>query len=267
MRHIIDMTGGRGIYSSIFHIQCPQVIEIQRSKWVSKPRKNALAQTRLPKLGSPMSKDISSIDSRSPIKEPEPPETEKKERALWFAMRATYRREAAACKWLDGEEIRYFVPMRYEERIVKGKKIRSKVPVVHNLMFVYATPDKIKEVKAKIEYLQYITDLRNGEKIIVPEDQMQRFIAVAGTYNDQLLWFKPEELNLSKGTRVRITGGEFEGLEGVFVKVKGARDRRVVIAIQGVIAIAMATLHPTLIEVLPKEKKNGDKPSLTSRIP
>ena len=54
---------------------------------------------------------------------------------------------------------------------------------------------------------------------------MQRFIAVAGTYNDHLLYFQPEELNLSKGTKVRITGGDFEGQEGVFLKVKGARDQ------------------------------------------
>ena len=74
---------------------------------------------------------------------------------------------------------------------------------------------------------------------------MQRFIAVAGTYNDHLLYFQPEELNLSKGTKVRITGGDFEGQEGVFLKVKGA-----VIAIQGIIAVAMATIHPDLIEVI-----------------
>ena len=84
---------------------------------------------------------------------------------------------------------------------------------------------------------------------------MQRFVAVAGTYNDHLLYFQPEELNLSKGTRVRITGGDFEGYEGVFVKVKGARDRRVVISLQGVIAMAMATLSPDLIEVIEEPKK------------
>ena len=65
-----------------------------------------------------------------------------------------------------------------------------------------------------------------------------------------LIYFQPEELNLSKGTKVRITGGDFEGQEGVFLKVKGARDRRVVIAIQGIIAVAMATIHPDLIEVI-----------------
>ncbi len=99
-------------------------------------------------------------------------------------------------------------------------------------------------------YLQYITDTRSGKKIIIPDNEMQRFIAVAGTYSDHLLYFQPDELNLSKGTKVRITGGDFEGQEGVFLKVKGARDRRVVIAIQGVIAVAMATIHPDLIEVI-----------------
>lgn len=110
--------------------------------------------------------------------------------------------------------------------------------------------DYMQRVKSQVTYLQYITDTRSGQKIIVPDGQMQRFIAVSGTYDDHLLYFQPDELNLSKGTKVRITGGEFEGQEGVFLKVKGARDRRVVIEIQGVIAVAMATIHPDLIEVI-----------------
>ena len=93
-----------------------------------------------------------------------------------------------------------------------------------------------------------MVDMRSREKIIVPEDQMKRFIAVAGTCHEQLLYFLPEEVDLTKGTKVRITGGEFEGQEGIFIKVKGARDRRVVVQVQGVVAVAMATIHPDLIE-------------------
>lgn len=132
----------------------------------------------------------------------------------------------------------------------KREKVRALVPVVHNLLFVHARPSDVQRVKSQVTYLQYITDTRSGQKIIVPDGQMQRFIAVSGTYDDHLLYFQPDELNLSKGTKVRITGGEFEGQEGVFLKVKGARDRRVVIEIQGVIAVAMATIHPDLIEVI-----------------
>ena len=169
-----------------------------------------------------------------------------KETAIWFAMRATYRRETDAMRLLAKENLGCFVPMQYKISIKKGKKVRVLVPVVHNLI----CPSEVKRVKSMVAYLQYITDTRSGKKIIIPDNEMQRFIAVAGTYNDHLLYFQPDELNLSKGTKVRITGGDFEGQEGVFLKVKGARDRRVVIAIQGVIAVAMATIHPDLIEVI-----------------
>jgi transcription antitermination factor NusG len=57
-------------------------------------------------------------------------------------------------------------------------------------------------------------------------------------------------VNLTKGTPVRIIGGDFEGMEGVFIKIKGKRDRRVVVAIQGVIAVAIATIHPDLIQII-----------------
>ena len=169
---------------------------------------------------------------------------------IWYAMRATYRREPDAMRLLEKENLGCFIPMQYKISIKKGKKVRALVPVVHNLLFVHARPSELKRVKSQVAYLQYITDTRSGQKIIIPDNEMQRFIAVAGSYSDHLLYFQPDELNLSKGTKVRITGGDFEGQEGIFLKVKGSRDRRVVIAIQGVIAVAMATIHPNLIEVI-----------------
>ena len=173
-----------------------------------------------------------------------------KESEIWYAMRATYRREPDAMRLLEKENLGCFVPMQYKISLKKGRKVRVLVPVVHNLLFVHARPSDVKRVKSQVSYLQYITDTRSGRKIIIPDVEMQRFIAVAGTYNDHLLYFQPDELNLSKGTKVRVIGGDFAGQEGVFLKVKGARDRRVVVEIQGVIAVAMATIHPDLIEVI-----------------
>ena len=149
-----------------------------------------------------------------------------KETEIWYAMRATYRREPDAMRLLEKEKMGCFVPMQYKISIKKGKKVRALVPVVHNLLFVHARPSEVKRIKSQVSYLQYITDTRSGQKIIISDSEMQRFIAVAGTYNDHLMYFQPDELNLSKGTKVRITGGDFEGQEGLFLKVKGARDRQ-----------------------------------------
>ena len=172
------------------------------------------------------------------------------ETEIWYAMRATYRRELDAVRLLEEEKLGSFIPMQYKVSVKKGKKVRTLVPVIHNLVFVHGRPSDVQRVKARIPYLQYIIDSRSSQKIIVPDPDMQRFIAVAGTYNDHLLYFQPKELNLSKGTKVRILGGDFAGQEGIFLKVKGTRDRRVIIEIQGIIAIALATIHPDLIEVI-----------------
>ena len=179
------------------------------------------------------------------------PVLSRSESVLWYAMRATYRRELDAMHRLKEAGMGCFIPMQYHFRLKRGRRVRELVPAVRNLLFVHALPSELKRMKLELPYLQYITDTRSHEKIIIPDVQMQRFIAVAGTYDDQLLYFQPGELNLAKGTRVRITGGEFAGYEGTFLKVKGARDRRVVIAVEGVIAVALAVIHPDLIEPIP----------------
>ncbi|WP_288148501.1 UpxY family transcription antiterminator [Bacteroides acidifaciens] len=180
-------------------------------------------------------------------------ETVPKDILQWFAMRATFCRELTAKELLEAESVETFIPMHYETHLVNGRKKKILTPVVHNLIFVHTTKEIIQRIKTGIPYLQYITtphDRRNVP-IIVPEKQMQQFIAVSGTYDEQLLYLQPEELNLAQGTKVRIHGGAFDGQEGVFMKIKGRRNRRLVIAIQGVIAVATVVVHPRLIEVLP----------------
>ena len=96
-----------------------------------------------------------------------------KETEIWYAMRATYRRELEAMKLLEKEGLGCFVPMQYKETVKRGKKIRALVPAVHSLVFVHARPSEVKRVKSGVTWLQYITDSRSGQKIIVPDSQMR----------------------------------------------------------------------------------------------
>ena len=83
-------------------------------------------------------------------------------------MRATYRREPDAMHLLKKEKFRAsFIPMQYKI-CIKREKVRALVPVVHNLLFVHARPSDVQRVKSQVTYLQYITDTRSGQKIIVP---------------------------------------------------------------------------------------------------
>lgn len=172
------------------------------------------------------------------------------ESPVWYAMRAIFRKAIDTKKILDRESIRCFIPMHYTLTLKKGRKVQELVPAVTNLIFVPATLSEIKGVKAKTGYLQYIIDSRSKEKIIVPDDQMRRFIAVASIYHEKKIYLKPEEVDLKKGTFVRVLGGPFNGIEGVFVKVKGMRHRRVVVLLHGIAAIATAEIEADLIEVI-----------------
>ena len=73
-----------------------------------------------------------------------------KEVEIWYAMRATYRREPDAMHLLKKENLGCFIPMQYKICIKKGKKVRALVPVVHNLLFVHARPSDVQRVKSQI---------------------------------------------------------------------------------------------------------------------
>lgn len=181
-------------------------------------------------------------------------ETGNKDSAIqWFAMSAPYRRELKAKEFLQSKGIDCFVPMT--NAIVErhnGIKQRKQVPAIHNLIFVHSSKATIQEVKQGVDYLQWRTTPQNGKNtpITVPDKQMQQFIAVTQASNEELIYLRPEEIDIKKGTKVRLHGGAFDGTEGIFVKVRGKRNRRVVLLIEGVAAVAMAEISTDFIEIL-----------------
>lgn len=180
--------------------------------------------------------------------------TENSEHA-WYAMSATFGRELKAKSFLESNNVRCFVPMRYEVVSDRRKgKIRKLVPAIHNLLFVYTTKMRIQSLKECLGYLQYLTKPVDGRNvpIVVPEDQMRRFIAVCDTYDDHLVYLSPDEIRLEKGTPVRIVGSAFDGVEGTFVKVNGIRKKRVVVLVQGIAAVMVAEFTDGYLQVLDK---------------
>lgn len=176
------------------------------------------------------------------------------EELLWFALSAPYRREKAALELLEKHEIESFLPQAYKIFTDRsGRKVRKLVPVVSNLLFAHTTKEILQDIKLGVPYLQYRTRYEGGKNIpiIVPDYQMNQFMAVCKTHNEQLMFLQPHEIDIAKGSRVRIIGGALDGVEGIFVKVKGVRSKRVVVMLEGITAVA-AEVEPQFIEVLNK---------------
>lgn len=167
----------------------------------------------------------------------------------WYPLRVTYSRELLLKEFLDSDGVENFIPMRYEYVKKGDRKIRKLVPVVHNLVFVHTSLERIECIKQSPGFslvVRYIIDRETHQPLIIHEVQMRSFIAVSGSYEEQIVYLDPEITALQKGDRVHITGGIFEGVEGIILRVKG--DRRIAVCIQGVMAVATAYVHPSLIE-------------------
>ena len=168
-------------------------------------------------------------------------------------MSAPYRRELIAKDYLDKKGIECFVPMK--ESLVdrhNGVKRRQLLPAIHNLIFVHTTRERIKTLKQGVNFLQYHTRPQGGKNIpiTVPESQMQQFIAICKANNENITYLRPEEIDIKKGSRVRVHGGAFDGTEGYFVKIQGKRNRRVVMLIEGITAVALTEISTDFIEVI-----------------
>lgn len=165
----------------------------------------------------------------------------------WYAIRVTYNREMKVKQELDKKHIENFLPMKYRVTMRGERRIKELVPAINNLIFINITADGMKELKSTTMLpIRYIMDKETNTPLTVPNRQMKNFIAVAGTRDEQLVYLESGFNNLSKGDKVRITGGIFEGAEGYFMRIKG--DRRVVVSINGIAAVATAFIHPSLIE-------------------
>ena len=160
----------------------------------------------------------------------------------WFAMRATYGRNLMAQRALEMDKIESFVPMR--KRTLKvGRRIKTDmIPVVRDLIFVLGDKDMVQEAKSRIPYLHYIVRPVEGKSVPVevPDEQMQQFIAVCNEMDDKAELLSGEEAHFEVGERVEVVSGAFKGCRGSLVKIEGKRSKRFVVAIDGIIAVAVS---------------------------
>ena len=100
--------------------------------------------------------------------------------------------------------------------------------------------------------MQYHTCRENGRNvpIVVPLKQMESFIKATTVEDHNLSYLSVDEIDLKKGTRVAVVGGPLDGVEGIFVKVKGCRAKKIVIQLQGISIAPAIEVAPDFIKVL-----------------
>lgn len=165
----------------------------------------------------------------------------------------------AAQMQMEEQGIECYVPLKRVRRMVRGRLVWKPEAALHNYIFVHSSLDVIKNIKTKdIPYLRYLmgTGLDGQRKpLYVRDDDMKNFIAITSQETEKIKYLDPDFIDLKVGDRVRVLEGPFKGLEGVYMRTAGRHEKRVVVKIMGLVAVATPALRSASVEKIECEEQ------------
>jgi len=162
----------------------------------------------------------------------------------WYAAKVKYLTERKVKAWLDEQAIENFIPFRTVMIERNGRRIEREKPIVPGLLFIrtdYHTACALPvESRTKIVYLR---NLESHQLLIVPDKQMEDFMFLLDFSESAV---RIENSNLKRGDRVRVIKGDFAGIEGELVRIKG--HKRVVVRLEGLFSLATTYIPVAYLE-------------------
>ena len=161
----------------------------------------------------------------------------------WYALRDLKRSNAIypAYKQLRELGIEVFTPMKWRMTKRNGRQFGREVPVMPDLLFAHDTRKILDPIVAQTPTLQY--RFKKGgtycEPIIVPEEDMNRFIGAVRAAEEPKYYSAEEIDSLMTGKNIRIVGGAMDGQEGKLLTVRGSKVKRIVIKLPNLLAVSV----------------------------
>ena len=153
----------------------------------------------------------------------------------WYVAN-TCRQEKKIKQRLDSMGIENFIPFQQIARKIHGVDKLIEVPVIPNLVFIHTTLKTCMSLIQEYAFdMRYLRDRETGNFLIVPDKQMNDFMFLLD-FSKEMVEVVNE--NLKKGDKVRVIKGDFAGIEGELIRVKG--HKRVVVRLEGVVSLATA---------------------------
>ena len=132
----------------------------------------------------------------------------------------------------------------YKQFVGNGVDKLIEVPVIPNLVFIHTTLKTCMSLIQEYAFdMRYLRDRETGNFLIVPDKQMNDFMFLLD-FSKEMVEVVNE--NLKKGDKVRVIKGDFAGIEGELIRVKG--HKRVVVRLEGVVSLATAYIPSSFLE-------------------
>ena len=162
-----------------------------------------------------------------------------------------------------------FVPLKYHIKTIKRQKHRALVPAMPGLMFAKGTLDQLQEYIQNHAhfnvYLRKSTFSNKEDYLTVRNKDMEDFIAATEDHEAHITYFRPDEINLQAGDRIRVKGGIYDGKEGIVMRIKGKRNKHLVVQIPGML-VAAIEIEPELVELKEDLDKKDRRTNRKDRV-
>ena len=168
----------------------------------------------------------------------------------WYALKVFFNKVLVLKGRLEEAGMECYCPLTYEGR-----------PLISSTLFVRCGEQQILDFKATGRGDENFAIYTRKEKrpspidgkphetnvpAPIPEREMRAFVLVTSASPDTWEVLGPDDPKYHTGQKVRVTEGIFSGLEGHVKRIK--KDRRLVIAVSGIVAVATVHINPAFLQ-------------------
>ncbi len=150
----------------------------------------------------------------------------------WYAAKVKYNRTQPIREQLTADRVRYYVP-----------------EVIGSLVFLQVSEDYLSHFEQdNFSRLWLYRNPLTHKPSPIPDREMEVFMFVCSAGKQGLTFLGDDKPEYHLGDRVRVTEGPLKGAEGHIKRIK--KDRRLVVSISGVAAVATTYIHPQFLEAI-----------------
>jgi transcription antitermination factor NusG len=162
----------------------------------------------------------------------------------WFVVKVKYQTEKKIKAWFEEQSIEHYIPIRKIIVEKNGKRVQKEKILVPCLLFIHTNYKKALSLPAESTIkMVYMRNPDNHGLLVVPDKQMQDFMFLLD-FSEAAIQI--ENTNLKRGDRVRVIKGDFAGIEGELIRIKG--HKRVVIRLEGLFSLATTYIPASYLE-------------------
>lgn len=127
----------------------------------------------------------------------------------WWAVYTKARQEKALARQLFSYEVPFYLPLVNNERFVRGRRVRSHLPLFCGYMFLYGTEEE-RVRSLTTNRISRILPVKDQDRLFSDLQQVQSVIESGAPLTI--------ESRLEAGQKVRVKSGALAGLEGQVVQ-------------------------------------------------